>query len=73
MDNGFFKRILEGKGLLEVDQQLALDPLTKDIVERAAYDEKIFLAKVGPAMRKMGLIGVLTQGQVRLGTCKKVF
>ncbi|KMT05457.1 hypothetical protein BVRB_7g175830 [Beta vulgaris subsp. vulgaris] len=72
MDNAFFKRILEGEGVLEVDQQLALHPLTRSIVVRAANDENIFKAKIGPAMRKMGLIGVLTEGEVRVGTCKKV-
>ncbi|KAL2899400.1 Peroxidase 60 [Bienertia sinuspersici] len=72
MDNGYYKRILEGKGILEVDQQLALHDLTRDIVINAAEDEKVFLAKIGPAMRKMGLIGVLTEGENRLNTCKKV-
>ncbi|CAO2840094.1 unnamed protein product [Amaranthus hypochondriacus] len=72
MDNGFFKRILEGEGLLQVDQELAYHPETRPIVVRAAEDEKVFLAKIGPAMRKMGLIGVITEGKNRVGTCKKV-
>ena len=71
MDNGFFKRILEGEGLLQVDQELAYHPETRPIVVRAAEDEKVFLAKIGPAMRKMGLIGVITEGKNRVGTCKK--
>ncbi|KNA04246.1 hypothetical protein SOVF_201440 [Spinacia oleracea] len=72
MDNGFFKRILKGEGVLEVDQQLAFHPLTRNIVIRAASNENIFKNKIGPAMRKLGLVGVITRGEVRLGTCKKV-
>ncbi|XP_021716333.1 cationic peroxidase 2-like [Chenopodium quinoa] len=72
LDNAYFKRIIEGKGILKVDQELALDPLTKDIVIQTAADETIFRTRIGPSMRKMGLIGVLTEGEVRIGTCKKV-
>ncbi|XP_021716051.1 peroxidase 57-like [Chenopodium quinoa] len=72
MDNGFFKKIMKGEGILEVDQQLAIHPLTKDIVRRAAEDNRVFTTKIGPAMRKLALVGVNTNGEVRLGTCKKV-
>ena len=50
---------------------MAYHPETRPIVVRAAEDEKVFLAKIGPAMRKMGLIGVITEGKNRVGTCKK--
>ena len=73
MDNGFFKRILEGEGLIQVDQELAFHPETRPIVVRTAEDEKVFLAKIGPTMRKMGFIGVKTEGKNRVGTCNKAY
>ncbi|XP_074267493.1 peroxidase 57-like [Silene latifolia] len=72
MDNGFFKRILEGKGTLKIDQAMAYDPQTTKIVQSLAYNPTLFGAKIGPAMRKMAKIGVILNGEVRLGTCTKV-
>ena len=65
-DNGFFKAIRAHKGVLQIDQDLALDFRTKDIVKTFANTQE-FLFKFGKAMVKMGRIGVLTgnQGEVR--------
>jgi len=65
-DNGFFKAIRARKGVLQIDQDLALDSRTRDIVKRFANTQE-FLLKFGKAMVKMGRIGVLTgnQGEVR--------
>ncbi|KAJ8428119.1 hypothetical protein Cgig2_000891 [Carnegiea gigantea] len=65
-DNGFFKAIRAHKGVLQIDQDLALDFRTKDIVKTFANTQE-FLSKFGKAMVKMGRIGVLTgnQGEVR--------
>ncbi|KAH9611407.1 hypothetical protein KSS87_009718 [Heliosperma pusillum] len=72
MDNGYFKRILEGKGTLKIDQAIAYDPQTTKIVQSLAYNPTLFGAKIGPAMRKMAKIGVILNGEVRLGTCTRV-
>lgn len=72
MDNGFYKAILAGKGILGVDQQLALDPNTRGLVQRLASKPNMFAAKIGPAMVKMGRIGVILRGEVRKGTCRFV-
>ena len=72
IDNGFYKAIVARKGLLEIDQQMALDPLTKSIVARLANSGD-FTNKFGPAMVKLGRVGVLTgkQGQTRR-SCREV-
>ena len=70
MDNAFYKAILAGKGVLEVDQQMAIDSSTRGIVKSLASNPKIFAAKIGPAMVKMGRIGVIHNGVVRKGTCR---
>ncbi|KAH9611406.1 hypothetical protein KSS87_009717 [Heliosperma pusillum] len=72
MDNAFYLRILEGKGVLQIDQMIAYDPLTYGYVQSLAYNPGLFAAKIGPAMRKMAQYGVILEGEVRLGTCKKV-
>jgi len=66
VDNGFFKAIVARKGLLQIDQQIAIDPLTKSIVAKLASSGD-FAFKFGPAMVKLGRFGVLTgmQGQIR--------
>ena len=70
MDNAFYKAILAGKGVLEVDQQMAIDSNTRSIVQKLASNPKLFAAKIGPAMVKMGRIGVILKGGVRRGTCR---
>lgn len=66
VDNGYYKAIVGGKGLLQVDQQIALHPLTKTIVVKLATSGD-FLIKFGSAMVKLGRVGALTgkQGQIR--------
>ncbi|XP_059281402.1 peroxidase 60-like [Lycium ferocissimum] len=68
VDNSFFQQIQRGNGVLQIDQQIALDPLTKDIVKGADFDTKF-----GEAMVKLGRVEVLTdaQGEVRK-SCRAV-
>ncbi|KMS97201.1 hypothetical protein BVRB_7g177530 [Beta vulgaris subsp. vulgaris] len=67
VDNGFMKHLLFNHGLLEVDANIATSPLTNSIVKKLAYAPGYFDNKFGPAMVKMGRIGVLTgnHGEVR--------
>ena len=72
VDNSYYKQTKLNRGILQIDQQLALDPLTKDIVTAIAtrFD---FSTKFGQAMVKMGAVEVQTgnQGEIR-GSCRAV-
>ncbi|KAJ0083991.1 hypothetical protein Patl1_30386 [Pistacia atlantica] len=72
VDNSFHKQIKMHRGVLQIDQDLALDSLTKATVDKVAngFD---FSTKFGRAMVKMGAIQVLTgkQGEIRK-SCRAV-
>ena len=67
MNNSFYKEILEGRGILQIDQEIAFDSVTSGIVKELAKDNDAFLVKFGDAMVKLGDIDVLTgnQGEIR--------
>ncbi|CAO2840096.1 unnamed protein product [Amaranthus hypochondriacus] len=73
IDNDYYKQILSYNGILEIDQNMALSPLTRGLVKGLAYSPTHFLDLFGPAMVKMARIGVLTgcQGEIRK-TCGSV-
>ncbi|KAL8154125.1 hypothetical protein V2J09_011885 [Rumex salicifolius] len=54
VDDGFYKAIKVNKGVLEIDQRIATDPLTKDIVDELLKGN--FLFKFGEAMVKLGRV-----------------
>ncbi|GLT71928.1 hypothetical protein SLA2020_439100 [Shorea laevis] len=66
IDNSFYGQVLEHRGVLQIDQELALDPLTSDEVSMIAHGDD-FGSKFGEAMVKLGAIGVLTgtDGEIR--------
>ncbi|KAH7287303.1 hypothetical protein KP509_32G049200 [Ceratopteris richardii] len=66
-DNGYFKSLLDGRGVFTSDVSLVADNRTRPWVELFAADEKAFLRQFGKSLRKMGKIGVLSgeQGQIR--------
>ncbi|KAL1808554.1 hypothetical protein ACET3Z_025544 [Daucus carota] len=66
VDKSFYQQILLNKGILQIDQQLALDPLTKPRVTSASTSMD-FQTRFGEAMVKMGGIEVLTgtDGEIR--------
>ncbi|XP_026458566.1 peroxidase 60-like [Papaver somniferum] len=68
VDNSFYQEIRSNRGILEIDQKLALDPSTTDVVTIMANDGDTFLNLFGKSMVKMGGIGVRTgtDGQTRL-------
>ncbi|XP_006362646.1 peroxidase 60-like [Solanum tuberosum] len=71
VDNSFFQEIQKGNGILKIDQQLALDGLTKKIVGDIVKDPN-FYAKFGEAMVKLGRVEVLTDGQGEVRTSCRV-
>ncbi|KAI7755276.1 hypothetical protein M8C21_002421, partial [Ambrosia artemisiifolia] len=66
IDKSFYTQIMSRRGVLQIDQQLALDGLTKSKVAAIAASSD-FNTKFGQAMVKMGAIQVLTgtQGEIR--------
>lgn len=67
MNNSFYKEILEGRGILQIDQEIAFDSTTSAIVKELAKDNDAFLVKFGDAMVKLGAIDVIigNQGEIR--------
>ena len=72
VDNSYYKQIVKKRGILQIDQDLALDPLSKTTVEAIASGFN-FNEKFGQAMIKLGGVQVLTgtQGQIRR-SCRAV-
>ncbi|KAK7380804.1 hypothetical protein VNO78_33323 [Psophocarpus tetragonolobus] len=62
-DNEFYMEVMKKRGVLHLDQQLALDPLTKDMVEEFAANGWMFQEKFANAMVKLGNIGVVLGGK----------
>ena len=68
VDNSFYKQIVFHRGVLQIDQALALHQLTKDTVNTVAFaPNDYFLTKFQQAMVKLGAVEVLTdaQGEIR--------
>ncbi|KAI8528208.1 hypothetical protein RHMOL_Rhmol12G0132700 [Rhododendron molle] len=67
MDGGFYTNLLNGTGLIESDQAMALDPRTRPIVERLAEDEGKWLNQFGRAMSRLAAVDVKTgsEGEIR--------
>lgn len=71
VDNSFFGEIQKGNGVLKIDQQLALDGLTKKIVGDIVKDPNFF-TNFGEAMVKLGRVEVLIDGQGEVRTSCRV-
>ncbi|XP_021906345.1 peroxidase 21 [Carica papaya] len=67
LDNMYYKNILNHKGLLLIDQQLAFDPTTTPFVEKMAADNGYFHDQFVRAIQLLSEINPLTndQGEVR--------
>ncbi|XP_022889445.1 peroxidase 66 [Olea europaea var. sylvestris] len=70
-DNGYYKQILAGKGVFASDQSLYGDFRTRWIVESFARDESLFFSEFAASMVKLGNVGVIENGEVRLN-CRVV-
>ncbi|CAI9761564.1 unnamed protein product [Fraxinus pennsylvanica] len=66
VDNSYYRQIILHRGILQIDQELALDPLTNPTVAAIAkgFD---FSTRFGQALVKLGAVEVLTgaQGEIR--------
>ncbi|KAI3830845.1 hypothetical protein MKX03_015550 [Papaver bracteatum] len=60
VDNSFYQAIRSSRGILEIDQKLALDPSTTDAVATLANDGFRFLNLFGQSIVNLGGVGVLT-------------
>jgi peroxidase len=67
VDNSYYRMLLQGKGILPIDNALAFNPSTSSYVKSLASNNAYFLDLFGKAVVKMGLLGVLTgnEGQIR--------
>ncbi|KAL8143984.1 hypothetical protein V2J09_017016 [Rumex salicifolius] len=64
IDTGFYKAITQNKGVLQIDQRMATDPLTKDVVARLLNND--FPAKFGDAMVRLGRVPLSGgEGEIR--------
>ncbi|KAJ9554793.1 hypothetical protein OSB04_009407 [Centaurea solstitialis] len=72
VDKSFYSQIMRGRGVLQFDQQLALDSLSKSTVAAIAGSSD-FTTRFGQAMVKLGAVQVLTntQGEIRK-SCRSV-
>ncbi|KAL9239299.1 hypothetical protein vseg_013635 [Gypsophila vaccaria] len=68
LDNAYFKHLLEGKGLMVVDQELTSDPSTLPYVEKMADDNSYFHDQFARAIILLSENNPLTgdQGEVRV-------
>ncbi|CAM8970261.1 unnamed protein product [Rhodiola kirilowii] len=67
VDNSFYNQILLKRGVLQIDEAIALDSLTRPTVSSLATGAIDFQTRFGQAMVKMGAIQVLSgkRGQIR--------
>ncbi|CAG7892090.1 unnamed protein product [Brassica rapa] len=76
VDASFYKQIKSRRGILHIDQLLATDEMTKQIVTDLAEGND-FLARFGQAMVNLGSVGVKDKdtGEVRTScrACKNMF
>lgn len=70
-DNNYYKQLLAGKGVFGSDQALYGDYRTKWMVESFANDQSLFFKEFAASMVKIGNVGVMEHGEVRLN-CRVV-
>ncbi|MED6140495.1 hypothetical protein PIB30_093753 [Stylosanthes scabra] len=66
-DNRFYNEILEKNGILHIDQQLAMDSLSRDMVSRFADDADSLFQNFANAMIKLSAVNVWlgNEGEIR--------
>ncbi|KAK7336318.1 hypothetical protein VNO77_16855 [Canavalia gladiata] len=72
-DNQFYNQILLNRGVLFIDQQLALDASSKGLVSSFAGNDANFRSRFVDAIVKMGSIGVLVGNAGEIRTNCRVF
>ncbi|XP_061992488.1 peroxidase E5-like [Rosa rugosa] len=73
LDNNYYLNLQKGRGLLQSDQVLAIDPGTRPFVDQMAASNEAWTKRFLKAMIKMGRINVLTktEGEIRTN-CRAV-
>lgn len=71
-DNGYYKNLIEGKGLFTSDQELFTNARSRATVNLFASNSAAFGDAFAQAMIKLGRIGVLTgkKGEIRIDCSK---
>lgn len=64
VDNSFYKQIVARRGILQIDQELALDPITRSTVAALANATN-FATRFGAAMVKLGALQSGLAGEIR--------
>ena len=62
VDKSYYEQIMMKRGILQIDQQLAISGLTKGTVKQMA-ESSDFGHKFGEAMVKLGRVEVITEGR----------
>ncbi|XP_071734306.1 peroxidase 66 [Rutidosis leptorrhynchoides] len=65
-DNDYYRRITTGMGVFGSAQMLYGDYRTKWIVDSFARDEKLFFREFAASMVKLGNVGIVEDGEVRV-------
>ncbi|KAJ4759928.1 Peroxidase [Rhynchospora pubera] len=67
VDNSYYKQLLVGKGILQIDEELAFDSSTANFVKTLASNSSGFLQLLADALVRMGNVQVLegTAGEIR--------
>ncbi|KAF4379763.1 hypothetical protein F8388_023780 [Cannabis sativa] len=61
VDKSFYNQLVMKRGILKIDQDLANDEKTKDVVKQLAFgNNDLFAQKFGQAMVKLGRVEVIT-------------
>ncbi|XP_074293968.1 peroxidase 57-like [Silene latifolia] len=73
VDNSYFNQIINRRGVLPIDQELARDPTTQGFVQQLSLNATLFNIELANAMVKLQALDVLTgdQGEVRK-VCRSV-
>lgn len=73
LDTSFYRGLLDGKAVLQLDQDLAFTDITVKLAQRYVRNPKRFFHQFSKSMIKLGSVGVLTgsDGEIRLN-CRRV-
>ncbi|XP_030503935.2 peroxidase 60-like [Cannabis sativa] len=75
VDKSFYNQLVMKRGILKIDQDLANDEKTKDVVKQLAFgNNDLFAQKFGQAMVKLGRVEVITdksKGEIRT-SCREL-
>ncbi|KAI3471090.1 hypothetical protein Pfo_027753 [Paulownia fortunei] len=70
-DNDYYRRVVGGKGVFASDQSLYADYRTRWMVEAFARDQGLFFREFAASMVRLGSVGVVENGEVRVN-CRVV-